>query len=164
MDETTMKVGLLMEAAQAQQRAIDASLQRLTQLMAGLDEVVREELRRAFAEEFRALGTASEVAAQALARVRQSASRRTALWAMAVTLASAAAPCFVSWAILPSRVEVARLRAERNSLTESVAELQRQAGRMDLRRCGDALRLCVRIDRTAPAYGASGDYLVVRGP
>jgi hypothetical protein len=34
---------------------------------------------------------------------------------------------------------------------------------MELRRCGDAQRLCVRVDRSAPAYGAGADFFIVKG-
>jgi hypothetical protein len=164
VDEATLKVGLLMEAAQTQQKAVDALLQRLTDHLGGLDAVVREEMRRAFSQEFQALGTASETAADALHQIRRAAGRRTALWVVAVTMASAVAPCLVSWTVLPSRAEVANLRAQRNELAQSIADLEHEAGHIDLRRCGDYSRLCVRVDRSAPVYGANGDYLVVRGP
>ena len=163
MDESTMQTGLLMEAAQAQQKAVDALMHRLTEAVAGLDAVIRDELRRAFAEEFRALSAMSQVAAESLHQVRRAAGLRMATWAVAISVASSAAPCLFSWALLPSRTEVAKLRAQRNELAEGVAELERRAGHLDLRRCGESARLCVRVERGAPVYGADGDYRVVKG-
>jgi hypothetical protein len=34
---------------------------------------------------------------------------------------------------------------------------------LDVRTCGASARLCVRVDRNAPAYGPGADYLVVKG-
>jgi hypothetical protein len=164
MDDATLKVGLLMEAAQTQQKAVESMLQRLTSLADGLDAVVREELRQGFIEEFQALGAASRAAEAALDRVRHAASRRIALWAIAVVTASSTAPLFVAWAIVPSPAEIARLRAQREKLAQSIAELGREGGHIELRRCGDSSRLCVRVDRSAPVYGTDGDYVVLRGP
>ena len=70
---------------------------------------------------------------------------------------------FRSWWILPSPTELAALRAKRAELASNVARLEQHGARIDLRRCGAAERLCVRIDRHAPAYGEAADYLVVRG-
>ena len=38
-----------------------------------------------------------------------------------------------------------------------------RGGLLDLRRCGNDARWCVRVDRHAPAYGEQADYLVVKG-
>jgi hypothetical protein len=32
-----------------------------------------------------------------------------------------------------------------------------------LRHCGDAQRLCVRVERAAPRYGEGGEYAIVQG-
>jgi hypothetical protein len=163
MDESTMQTGLLMEAAQAQQKAVEALMHRLAEAVTGLDGVIRDELRRAFVEEFRALSATSQAAADSLSQVRRAAGRRMAMWAIAVSVASAAAPCLLSWAVLPSRAEVASLRAQRNELVEGIAELERRAGHIDLRRCGESARLCVRVERSAPVYGTDGDYRIIKG-
>ncbi|MGH8327807.1 MAG: hypothetical protein ACRET2_13715, partial [Steroidobacteraceae bacterium] len=67
------------------------------------------------------------------------------------------------WWMLPSRSEVAALRARRDALAANIARLQQRGGSVDLRRCGARARLCVRVDRDAPAYGADADYLIVKG-
>ena len=41
--------------------------------------------------------------------------------------------------------------------------LEQQGGRIDWRHCGEAARLCVRVDRKAPTYGEKADYYVVAG-
>jgi hypothetical protein len=67
------------------------------------------------------------------------------------------------WWWLPAPAQIAVLRAEHERLLAGVARLTDSGGRIDLRRCGDTSRLCVRIDRRAPVYGEQSDYLVVRG-
>jgi hypothetical protein len=66
------------------------------------------------------------------------------------------------WA-LPSSADIATLRARREELAASVAKLEQQGGRIDWRRCGEAKRLCVRVDRKAPSYGEKADYFVIEG-
>lgn len=132
-------------------------------LTRGLDHVVRQEIRSALAEEFQALGGASRRAAEALETVRRAASVRIALWAVAVVLACASMPLIVAWIVLPSRAQLEQLRAERDRLQENIALLARRGGNIDLRRCGPASRLCVRIERSTPAYGAQSDYVVLKG-
>ncbi len=156
------QVDPLVQAAQQQQQARSA-IEQLGAVVRGLDAIVRQEIRSALVEEFQALGDASHHAAQALDSVRRAASLRIALWAAGVVCACAAIPLTLAWSVLPSRVEITRMRAERDRLQESVALLEQRGGKADLRRCGPASRLCVRIDRTAPAYGAHGEYLVVKG-
>jgi hypothetical protein len=138
-------------------------LDTLGALSRGLDQVVRQEIRGALVEEFRALGGASHRAAEALEAVRRAASVRIAVWAVAVVLTCTLIPLAVAWAVLPSRAQVGRLRAERDQLEARIAVLERRGARIDLRQCGPAGRLCVRIERTAPAYGPQADYLIVRG-
>ncbi len=163
MDEAVARGDLLMEAAERQQRQAESAVERLNALAQGLDEVVRDEVRAAFAEEFRMLGAASERAAQALHSVRRVASVRVALWAVGVTAACSLIPIAVAWTVLPARGEVAQMRRERDELAASIARLREQGGRIDLRRCGPGSRVCVRVDRSAPAYGVEADYLVVKG-
>jgi hypothetical protein len=139
------------------------AIERLSAMAQDLDQVVRQELRSAFAEEFQMLGAASERAAQALHAVRRAASIRVALWAIGVTVACSAIPLAVAWAALPSQAELARMSEERDELAASLARLREQGGKVDLRRCGTAGRLCVRVDRSSPAYGADADYLIVKG-
>lgn len=128
-----------------------------------LERIVREEIRAVFVEEFEALGHASRRAAEALHAVRRAASLRISLWAVGVVLCCCALALAITWALLPSRAEIERLRTERDSLAASVARLARRGGRIDLRQCGPAGRLCARVERSTPAYGTDGDYLVLKG-
>ena len=65
--------------------------------------------------------------------------------------------------------QVSSLREEKAALLGEVAQLQANAddwakrgGRAKLEKCGDAGRLCVRIDKTT-GYGKDSDYFVLRG-
>jgi hypothetical protein len=75
---------------------------------------------------------------------------------------SVAIALFIAWWVLPTRAEIARLRTERDELVSNIAALNQRGARVDLRRCG-AGRVCVRVDLSAPRYGESSDYMVVKG-
>lgn len=132
-------------------------------LVRELGHVVREEVRAAFIEEFEALGRAGRHAAEALDAVRHVASLRLALWASLVVVCCCMVPLAIVRMALPTRAELSRLRSERDSLEARVAQLSERGGRIDLRRCGAGGRLCVRVERAAPRYGADGDYYVLKG-
>ena len=161
--EETLKLGLLMEAAHAQQTVAESALQSLKLHVEGLDEIVRDEIRRTLVEEIQVLGSESRRAADALRRLGHSANARVAGWTLGLTLVCSAVPLVAQWWFLPSQRELAELRARRDELTSNIARLEKSGGRIDLRRCGGTDRLCVRVDRTAPVYGESGDYWVVKG-
>lgn len=162
MDEKRIADELLLEPMLEQQREVRKTLERLRCVAEDLEQAVREELRSALAEELRMLGDSSARAAQALSRVRRAASLRIATWTIGVTLVCATVPAAVVWAVLPTGAQLARLRRERASLEASVARLESEGGRIDLRRCGSPPRLCVRVERSGPAYGAHADYLIVK--
>jgi hypothetical protein len=163
MEENTIKVGLLMEAAQAQQALAASALEKLNAHTRELDTVVRDEIRNTLVEEVQLLGNESRRAAEALRSLGRSANVRVALWSVGLTLLCTAIPLCATWWFLPSQSELATLRAKREELTSSLARLEQRGARVDLRRCGDPGRLCVRVDRKAPSYGDSGDYFVIKG-
>lgn len=163
MDEATMQIGLLMEAAQAQQRLADASLKKLKAHASDLSVVVREEVRRTLVEELQAVASDSRHAAEALRRLRQSVAVRFGVWSIALSVLCSATALLIAWWVLPSRADIAALRARRDEYAQAVAGLDRQGGRIDLRRCGGSSRLCVRVDRHAPAYGEGAEFLIVKG-
>ena len=55
LDDATLKVGLLMESAQAHQKSPEGQLERLRVHTQDLDSVVRDEIRRTLVEELRSL-------------------------------------------------------------------------------------------------------------
>lgn len=163
MEDNTMESGLLLEAARAQQTLAQTVLEQLKAHMGALDDVVREEIRRTLVEELQVLGNDSRRAAEALRGLGRSVNLRVALWSVGITTLCAAIPLCEAWWLLPSRSEVAALSSKRDELASSLARLEQHGARIELRRCGGSSRLCVRVDRKAPAYGETGDYFVVKG-
>jgi hypothetical protein len=163
MDDKTVKLGLLTEAAQQHQRLAEVGLARLEQQLRDLDQTVREEVRRSLQDELLTLTSESQRTAAALAGARRAVSIRTALWSLGVTACCCAAMAGAVLWWLPSRSEIAALRLKRDGLAAAIASLEQHGAQLDVRRCGSAGRLCVRVDRKAPAYGPAGDYLVAKG-
>jgi hypothetical protein len=167
LNDETMKCGLLMETAQTHQSLADAALQKLRTHTQDLDAVVRDEIRRTLVEELRSLANEIEGAARSLRSLAHVATIRSALWSIGtITLTGALTLAMIIVAarwLLPSHSEIAALAARRDELALVVARLEQRGGRMDLRRCGDSERYCVRVDRNAPAFGRQADYLVVAG-
>ena len=161
--DDTMKVGLLMEAAQAQQALAASTLEKLHEHTAGLDGIVREEVRATVLEELQALAEDGRRAAAALRRLQQVANLRILAWSATILTLAAVVPLGIAWYLLPTQTSIAALKATRDQLTSDIARLNRQGARMQLRRCGATQRLCVRVDRSAPAYGADGDFFIVKG-
>lgn len=163
MDDATMKFGLLMEGAAAHQKLAETHLERLATHTQGLDMVVRDEIRRTLLEELQMLTTESRRAANVLRGIGRGATLRGALWSVVVVMLSTGIPVAIARWTLPSATDVAALRVRRDELAEAVADLERRGGRVQLRHCGETARLCVRVDRKAPAYGENADYFVVAG-
>lgn len=161
MDETTFKLGLLMEAAQAHQALADTSLNALQAQVHGLDVLLRDQAQQALSEGLWAVTEESTRAAQSLRSLRLAAGARAMLWTIATTgLCAAVVLGAMRW-LLPSPEEMARLRADRSELAAAIAELERRGAGIDWRRCGETQRLCVRIDIGAPAFGPRSDYRIV---
>jgi hypothetical protein len=163
MEDLTMKVGLLMEAAQTQQSVVSAALERLREHTGSLDAVVRDEIRATLVEELHALTDDSRRAAECLQRLQRAAGIRAATWSVGIIAFATAMPLLALREFLPSSSEIAALRLTRDQLETTIQRLDGQGGQSAVRRCGAAQRLCVRIDRNAPAYGEGGDYLVIKG-
>jgi hypothetical protein len=163
IDDTTMKLGLLMESVQAHQKLAESHLEQLRAHTRDLDAVVRDEIRRTLIEELQSLWAECKQAAQALQRIRRGATVRAGLWSIVIAILCTGIPMAIMRWALPSGPEVAALRARRDELSASVAILEGRGGRIDWRRCGERTRLCVRVDRKAPTYGENADYFVVAG-
>lgn len=162
LDET-LKIGLLMESAQAQQRLGQESLERLAEHTRDLDVIVRDEIRRTVAESLGNLAGESRRAAESLQRMRRAANLRTLLWTVSMAVISSGIAMGAAWWVLPAQGEITALRARRDALAADIARLQQRGGLADVRKCGVRARLCVRVERNAPAYGPGADYLVIKG-
>jgi len=158
-----MQLGLLMEAIEAQRTTVATALERLHEHTQGLDAIVREEIRATLIEEWRGLAEDSRRAADALRNLKRAASLRLAAWSVALMALATAIPLGFTWWMLPTRAELEGLRGARDELSRNIAHLSAQGGELQLRRCGSAQRLCVRIDRSAPTYGEGADFFVVKG-
>ena len=163
LNAEAMRLGLLMEAAQAQQRLGQESLERLAAHTRDLDAIVRDEIRRTAAEALGSVASESRRAIESLQRMRRAANVRTLLWTVSIAMVCSGVAMGEAWWMLPSQSEIAALRARRDGLAANIASLERRGGMLDIRTCGARGRLCVRVDRNAPAYGPGADYLVVKG-
>jgi hypothetical protein len=161
-EDQTLKLGLLLETAQTQQGLAGQALERLREHTSGLDAIVREEIRHTLLEELQGLSDDSARAAASLRHLQHSSGARRLLWSSALLLPVLAVPLVGSW-LLPSASQVAALSAQRDALNANIVRLAAQGGRLELRHCGTAQRLCVRVERRGPSYGEEGDFLVVKG-
>ena len=161
-DDATLKVGLLMESAQAHQKLAEDQLERLRAHTQDLDGVVRDEIRRTLVEELQLLTAETARATRVLEGIRGGGARMAA-WSVAVAVVCTLVPIGIARWALPSAAEISALRARRDELSANLSKLEQQGARSDWRQCGEAKRLCIRVDRKAPAYGDKGDYLVIEG-
>lgn len=161
--DDTLKFGLLMESAQAHQKLAEAHLEKLRAHTQDLDGVVRDAIRRTLVAELQAVTAESDRAVRALRTMKRVAERRGMLWNAAIAILCTAVPAAIGAWVLPSPASVAALRAQQATLAQNIARLAQQGGRVEWRSCGDARRLCVRVDRAAPVYGANADYYIVKG-
>jgi hypothetical protein len=152
-----------MESAQAHQKLAETQLERLRSHTQDLDGVVRDEIRRTLVDELKTLTAETTRATQALRNVRRSGALRSSAWSLMVALIGALIPLGVAHWALPSPAELAAMRVKRDQMASSLERLQQMGGNVEWRRCGEAARLCVRIDRKAPTYGERSDYFVVQG-
>lgn len=163
MEDLTLRIGLLLEAIETQRTDASAAVAQLQAHSAGLDAVVRDEIRAVMSAELHALSEQGQRTALSLRAAARATLLSRGLWSAAIAALAAAAPLLLSCWLLPSHQEIAALRAERDELTARLEQLARQGARAQLRRCGSEQRLCVRIDRRAPRYGTAADYYVIQG-
>jgi len=163
MNDDTMKLGLLMESVQAQQKLVEENLASLKAHARDLDGIVRDEIRRTLVEELESLASESRRAASALQLIGRAVTLRTAVWSLALSTLCTVIPGALLWWNLPSEAQMSALRMQRDELTAGVARLQAAGGGIAWRHCGAAQRVCVRVDRTAPAFGDQADFLIVKG-
>jgi hypothetical protein len=162
-DDKTIAIGMLMESAQTQQRLAQEQLTHLHAHTQELDAVVRDEIRRTLVDEIKALHSEIAAATQAARQLKRAAGLRPALYGVLLACISGLTPLAIARWILPSTSQIAALQARRDQLTANLEALAQQGGRLELRRCGEARRLCARIDKSSARYGESGDFYVLYG-
>jgi len=163
LSDDTMKFGLLMESAQAHQKLAEAHIEKLRAHTQDLDGVVRDQIRRTLVAELQSLTAETEQAARALRAMKRAAHLRGIFWNIGIAIVCTVIPAATLHWALPSPATIAALRAEQAALAQNVARLARQGGRAEWRSCGEAGRLCIRVDRAAPVYGEKADYYIVKG-
>ena len=157
MEATPVDLSLILATVHAQQSQIHGLLATLDSLSRDFDTTVGEAVQRALSD------SAGIPAAERLSQLHRATGVRFARWSFAVVSACAVVPALVSWALMPSRAQVLQARQTLEQLTAGVAQLTRQGGRIELQHCGDANRLCVRVDRKSPFYGEHADYVILKG-
>jgi len=150
-------LGRVLETVHAQQSQIHGMLATLDARSRDLDSTMGEAVQRAF------MDAAGLRAAEKLSQIHRATGMRFALWSFGIVSACSLVPTVLTWMLMPSRAQVTQARQSLDQLSAGIARLSREGGRMDLRHCGEANRLCVRVDRKAPFYGGNADYAVVRG-
>jgi hypothetical protein len=141
---------------------------------------VKQSLAGAADAAVQALGEAAKPVISKLSGVVQAASeaegamRRAGAWFawkwVAVAGGGAVGVCLLAYASLAWQLhQVNSLHDEKAELQEEIVQLQananewaKQGGRVKLERCGEASRLCVRVNKTV-SYGKDNDHFVLRG-
>lgn len=174
MDAGAIAAAALLEAAQNNQKIVEASTEKLEALIKVLREMPREitpELKAAIEKAHREELAATRQEFHALTtNLRYARERMARLWlligagvVMVAVLSVAAVLAFV----LPSGTEIQALRHEKEDLETTIVRLQGQGGRAKLRTCGDpgkAQRLCVLVDPGGGFFGNAVDrYMVIKG-
>jgi hypothetical protein len=150
-------LGRVLETVHTQQSQIHGMLATLDSRSRDLDSALGEAVQRAFME------AAGLQAAAKLSQVHRATGVRFARWSFGVVSACALVPTILTWMLMPSRAQLAQARQSLDQLTAGIARMSSEGGRIDLRHCGEGDRLCVRVDRKAPFYGANSDYAVLKG-
>jgi hypothetical protein len=152
-----------MESAQVHQKLAEQQLEKLSSHTRDLDGVVRDEIRRTLVDELKTLTAETTRATQALRQIRRMGAMRGAFWSLAIALLCALIPVGVARWALPSPAELSVLRSQRDELQNNLQRLRQLGGGIEWRRCGEASRLCARVDRQAPTYGEKADFYVLKG-
>lgn len=157
MPGATTSLKQMLESMHARQSEIHGMLANLDTRAREFDSTVGDAVQRAF------MDAAGLRAAQKLSQVHRASGMRFARWSFGIVSACALIPAVLSWMLMPSPGQVQQARQTLEQLSARATQLTREGGRMELRHCGAANRLCVRVDRKAPLYGDSADYMVVMG-
>lgn len=174
MDEGIVAAAGLLEAAQNNQKTVEAAIQKLEALIKLLQELPRNvtpELRAAVEKSYREELAATRQEFQSLTtNLRYARERIGRAWLQvggSVVLTAVLAVGAVLAYVLPSAHEIEALRAQKAVLEASVADLTSRGGRIHLKTCANAAekpRLCALVDPGAGTYGTAGErYMVLKG-
>lgn len=150
-------LGQVLEAVHAQQSQIRVMLTTLDTRSRDFDSALAEAVQQAF------LDAAGLRAAERLSQIHRATGMRFALWSFGIVSCCSLVPAAASWMLMPSRTQVTQARQDLDRLSAGIARLSGEGGRIEMRHCGEAARLCVRVDRKRPFYGENSDYAVLKG-
>ena len=174
MDDATVTAGVLLEAAQNQQKIAEASFAKLDALAKIVGELPQGALPELKASIEGAIRKELAEARQEIQRLTESLRKahahlgQTLLYygGAVVLIAVVAVAVMLLWA-LPAPGEMVRLRDEKAQLQASIADLAKRGGRIQLRPCvrTDAKsRLCARVDPAGGTFNEHGEtYMVLAG-
>src|SRR5258708_730710 len=117
LDDATLKVGLLMESAQAHQKLAEGQLERLRAHTQDLDGVVRDEIRRTLVEELQALTAEATRATRSLEKIRGSGALRGAVLSGAAAVLCTLGPIGGARRALPAAAAISAVRSLRSELS-----------------------------------------------
>ncbi|MGC8518106.1 MAG: hypothetical protein ACP5P4_06195 [Steroidobacteraceae bacterium] len=160
----SLEVGLLLDTVQSQQRLAGETLAQLDVQLQSLERVVRAEVARAAHEAFLEISVEADEVRARLGGLHRTLGTRTAVWSVAAALASAVVAVLAVRLLTPTSAQIDALRARRALFAADIRRLREYGGAVELRRCGARGRLCVRVQRTGPAFGAHGNFLLVKAP
>jgi len=174
MDAGTVAAAALLEAAQNNQKIIEASTQKLEALIKLLQELPRDitpelkaAIEKAHREEVAATRHEFQVITKNLQHARRHMARTWLLVGGAVVFAAVLAVAAVLLFMLPSPKEIQALRTEKEQLEATVGNLEARGGRAHVRNCanpGEKARLCVQVDPAAGTFGTNAErYMVLKG-
>jgi hypothetical protein len=95
VEDAEVSIGLLMEIAQAHQQLAQAALAKLKEHTAGLDAVVRKQIRHTLIDELRGVHVESQRAVESLRQVQKAADVRIVWWSVRIAALSAVVAALV---------------------------------------------------------------------
>ncbi len=172
MDEGTVAAAALLEAAQNNQKIVEASTQKLEALIKLLQELPRDitpELKAAIEKAHREELAATRQEFHALTtNLRYARERMARLWLLVgagVVVAAVFAVAAMLFFVLPSPKQIQELQAEKDQLAATIADLKARGGSIQMRTCakpGQKGRLCVAVDPSVGDFGkAEGEHFMV---
>jgi hypothetical protein len=165
MDSQTMKAGLLMEAADANQKLATAAITRLEAATRTLEPAVRDAVAKAALEEFRHMHDEAKRTAVAFKQLRSGLTWKIGLVAFLMSAASAGvllATIYFAGGLNSYSGPPAAPTGLRGD-PAALAEFGRRGQLIEVALCGEQRRVCVRVEPKAGAFGARKDQMVAAG-
>ena len=174
MDEGMVTAGVLLEAAQNQQKIAEASFAKLDALAKILRELPRDttpelkaSIEGAVRQELAGARQEIQLLTGSLRAARMDLGKTLLYYGSAVALVAVLAVATMLIWVFPSPAEMSRIRTEKATLEATVADLAARGGKIQFLQCGNAdqkKRLCARVDTAAGQFGTKTEtYMVLTG-